>query len=155
MPVNWPAHAKGFLSDDLSKKVMPNSGDFEEWCGTPCQVRSMSGALDLVRGQALIDIGKQPALLVHLVGVGKPDGQVADHIHDKLHNNAQLFKPASRTRVGRRRHIVPVSGMSCEAQRESGTSCPSPPRQAGAGMPASHHAFGRRPFHMTVRAIAS
>ena len=78
MPVNWPAHAKDFLSDDLSKKVMPISGDFEEWCGTPCQVRSMSGALDLVRGQALIDIGKQPALLVHLVGVGKPDGQVAD-----------------------------------------------------------------------------
>ena len=38
----------------------------------------MSGALDLVRGQALIDIEKQPALLVHLVGVGKPDGQVAD-----------------------------------------------------------------------------
>ena len=38
----------------------------------------MSGALDLVRGQALIDIEKQPALLVHFVGVGKPDGQVAD-----------------------------------------------------------------------------
>ena len=60
----------------------------------------MSGALDLVRGQALIDIEKQPALLVHLVGVGKPDGQVADHIHDKLHNHTPLFKPASRTRVG-------------------------------------------------------
>ena len=38
----------------------------------------MSGALDLVRGQALMDIEKQPALLVHLVGVGKPDSQVAD-----------------------------------------------------------------------------
>ena len=128
----------------------------------------MSGALD-VRGQALIDIEKQPALIVHLVGVGKPDGQVADkraqhrvglaelaphgggindvdhrvggrdrprgaftlakdrghlaeqlaslerladHIHDKLHNHTPLFKPASRTRVGRRRHIVPVSGLS-------------------------------------------
>ena len=78
MPVNWPAHAKDFLSDHLSKKVMPISVDFEEWCVTPCQVHSMSGALDLVRGQALINIEKQPALLVHLVGVGKPDGQVAD-----------------------------------------------------------------------------
>ena len=29
-------------------------------------------------GQALIDIEKQPTLLVHLVDVGKPDGQVAD-----------------------------------------------------------------------------
>ena len=29
-------------------------------------------------GQALIDIEKQPALLVYLIGVGKPDGQVAD-----------------------------------------------------------------------------
>ena len=47
-----------------------------EWCATLCQVRSMSGALDLVRGQALIDIEKQPALLVHLLGVGKPDGQL-------------------------------------------------------------------------------
>ena len=95
MPVNWPAHAKDFLSDDLSKKVMPISGDFEEWCATTCQVRSMSEALDLVRGQALIDIEKQPALLIHLVGVGKPDGRVADHIHDKLHNHTPLFKPAS------------------------------------------------------------
>ena len=84
----------------------------------------MSGAFDLVRDQALIDIEKQPKLLVHLVGVGKPDGQVADHIHDKLHNHTPLFKPASRTRVGRRRHTVPVSGLSCKAQRESGTSCP-------------------------------
>ena len=42
----------------------------------------MSGALDVVRGQALINIEKQPTLLVHLVGVGKPDGQVADkHAH--------------------------------------------------------------------------
>ena len=55
----------------------------------------MSGALDPVRGQALMDIEKQPALLVHLVGVGKPDGQIADHIHDKLHNHTPLFKPAS------------------------------------------------------------
>ena len=78
MPVNWPAHAKDFLSDDLSKKVMPISGDFEEWCANPCKVRSMSEALDLILGQALIDIEKQPALIVHLVGVGKPDGQVAD-----------------------------------------------------------------------------
>ena len=37
-----------------------------------------SGTFDLVGCQALIDIEKQPALLVHLVGVGKPDGQVAD-----------------------------------------------------------------------------
>ena len=37
-----------------------------------------SGALSFVRGQALINIGKQLTLLVHLVGVGKPDGQVAD-----------------------------------------------------------------------------
>ena len=94
MPVNWPIHAKDFLSDDPRKKVMPISGDFEEWCATPCQKRSMSeaidvrgarcqgrsmsGALDLVRGQALIDIERQPALLVHLVGVGKPDGQIVD-----------------------------------------------------------------------------
>ena len=37
MPVNWPVHAKDFLSDDPRKKVMPISGDFEEWCATPCQ----------------------------------------------------------------------------------------------------------------------
>ena len=79
----------------------------------------MSEALDVVRGQALIGIERQPALVVHLVGVCKPDGQVADHIHDKLHNHNPLFKPASRTRVERRRHTVPVSGLSCEAQRES------------------------------------
>ena len=76
MPVKWPVHAKDFLSDDPRKKVMPISCDFEEWCAPPCQGRSMSGALDLVRGQALIDIEKQPALLVHLLGVGKPDGQL-------------------------------------------------------------------------------
>ena len=39
---------------------------------------SMSVALYLVRGQALINIEKQPTLLVHLVGVSKPDGQIAD-----------------------------------------------------------------------------
>ena len=49
MPVNWPVHAKDFLSDDPKKKVLPISGDFEEWRGTPWQVRSMSEALD-VRG---------------------------------------------------------------------------------------------------------
>ena len=55
----------------------------------------MSGALDLVRGPALIDIEKQTTLLVHLVGVGKPDSQFADYIHDKLHTHTPLFKPAS------------------------------------------------------------
>ena len=63
MPVNWPIHAKDFLTDDPKKKVMPIAGDFEEWCATPCQKRSMSEALDvraldLVRGQALMDIEK-------------------------------------------------------------------------------------------------
>ena len=76
--MNWRVHAKEFLSANLGKKVMPISGGFKEWCATPCQWRSMPGALDLVQGQALIDIEKQPTLLVHLVGVGKLDGQVAD-----------------------------------------------------------------------------
>ena len=49
MPAKWRAHAKDFLSYNLRKKVMPISGDFEEWRATPCQGRSMSGALD-VRG---------------------------------------------------------------------------------------------------------
>ena len=56
---------------------MPSSGDFEGCRATPCHRRLMSGALDLIWGQALIDIEKQPTLLVHLVGVGKLDGQVA------------------------------------------------------------------------------
>ena len=38
----------------------------------------MSGALDLVWDQALIDVEKQPTHLFHLVGVGKPDDQVAN-----------------------------------------------------------------------------
>ena len=38
----------------------------------------MLGAFDLVRGQGLIVIEEQPKLLVHLVGFGKLDGQVAD-----------------------------------------------------------------------------
>ena len=43
MPVNWPVHAKDFLSDDPKKKVLPISGDFGV-------VRDpLSGALD-VRG---------------------------------------------------------------------------------------------------------
>ena len=58
IPVNWRVHAKDFLSDNLAKKVMPISGDFEEWCAHPCQRRSMPGALDLVRSRALIDIEK-------------------------------------------------------------------------------------------------
>ena len=69
---------KRFFSGDLRKKVMPIISDFEEYRATPCYRRLVSGAFDLVRGQALIVIEEQPKLLVHLVGFGKLDGQVAD-----------------------------------------------------------------------------
>ena len=57
---------------------MPIISDFEEYRATPCYRRLMLGAFDLVRGQGLIVIEEQPKLLVHLVGFGKLDGQVAD-----------------------------------------------------------------------------